>query len=136
MKKLNHIGIAVNNLEKNKEKYIKEGYIVLNEVYDEIFLVNLCLMKKHNEQIELVYTQNEKSSVYNMCKNNDEKVYHKCYEVENIEESIYKLKNNGYIMTSEIVPSKLLNGQVCFLYSKEEGLIELLEVYDGKYLCV
>ena len=115
-------------MPKAREKYLKEGYGVLNEVHDEIFLADLCLLKKQDECIELVCTQNEKSTVYNICQNNEEKVYHKCYEVENIEESVCNLRNNGYIKISEIVPSKLLNGQVCFLYNKEEGLIELLEV--------
>ena len=128
MKQLNHIGIAVNNMKIAKEKYINNGYKVLKEVYDENFFVNLCLLQKENEKIELVYGNEEKSPVYNLCKNNEEKVYHLCYETNNIEKEINLLKKKNYIQTSNIVYSKLLGGQVCFLYSKEEGLIELLEV--------
>lgn len=128
LEKLNHIGIAVTNITVSKEKYIKEGYKVIKESYDENFLTELCIMRKEDEVIELVYTNNPKSNVYNLCSKKDETIYHECYEVDNIEETIKELKNNNYIVISNIVYSKLLLGQVCFLYSKENGIIELLEV--------
>lgn len=130
MYKINHIGIAVHNYENAKAKYLDKGYKILKESYDKYFLVNLCLMVKDNEKIELVYTDNENSSVINMCKNNEEKIYHICYEVKSIEEEIKKLKDENFIQSSEVVYSTLLNGKVCFLYSREKGLIELVEVNE------
>ena len=126
--KLNHIGIAVPDMEKSKEKYLKDGFKVLKENYDENFLTNLCLMKKDNQIIELVYTDNINSKAYSMCQKEEETIYHKCYEVKNLEEVVKKLKDDKYIQISNIVYSNLLLGKVCFLYSKEKGLLELLEV--------
>jgi len=128
LNKLNHIGIAVPNIIKSKEKYIKEGFEIIKECYDENFLTDLCLMRRKEEVIELVYTNNPKSNVFNLCSKEEETTYHKCYEVDNIESTIEKFKKDNYIVISTIVYSKLLLGQVCFLYSKESGLIELLEV--------
>lgn len=126
--KINHIGIAVPNMKKGKEKYIQNNYKVVKECYDEYFLTELCLLQKDHEMIELVYTDNPNSRVYELCSKKEEIIYHKCYEVNGIDETIKKLKSEKFILISDIVYSKLLSGNVCFLYSKEYGVIELLEV--------
>lgn len=128
LEKLNHVGIAVSDMEKSKEKYLDNGFKILGENYDEYFLTDLCLLQKEDDVLELVYTNNENSKAFNLCSKGEEIVYHKCYEVKNILETINELKRNNYILISDIVYSKLLVGKVCFLYSKENGLIELLEV--------
>ena len=128
LEKINHIGIAVPNMEQSKEKYLKNGYRIVRESYDEYFLTDLCLIQKGNEVLELIYTDNPKSKVYELCLKNEEVIYHKCYEVNSIDETIKELKVEKYILISDIVYSKLLSGNVCFLYSKEYGVIELLEV--------
>lgn len=127
LEKINHVGIAVPNMEKSKEKYIKDGFKVIKEGYNESFLTELCLMENGKEVIELVYTDNPKSIAFSLCSKNVETEYHKCYEVGNMEMEIKKLKEKNYIVISDIVYSKLLLGQVCFLYSRENGIIELLE---------
>lgn len=132
LNKINHIGIAVSNIEKSKDKYIKLGYKVLKEIYDEIFLADLCLMKRESEIIELIHTKDTNSKLFNICNNNIELDYHKCYEVNNIEENIKLLKKNKYLLISDIVYSKLLGGKICFLYNKKVGIIELLEVKNEK----
>ena len=127
LNKLNHIGIAVPNMERSKEKHVKKGFKIIKESYNESFLTQLCLMENEKEVIELVYTNNPNSIAFNLCSKNEETIYHKCYEVENIELELKNLKDNNYIVISDIVYSELLLGQVCFLYNKEKGIIELLE---------
>lgn len=128
LEKINHIGIAVPNIEKSKQKYIQNGYKVIRESYDEYFLTDLCLIQKEGEILELIYTNNPNSKVFELCSKGKEIKYHKCYEVQNIDEMIKYLKQDKYILISDIIYSKLLFGNVCFLYSKENGIIELLEV--------
>ena len=106
--KLNHIGIAVSDMENSKNKYIQEGYKIIKENYDENFLTDLCLMQKENECIELVYTNNKESTVFNLCSKNTETIYHKCYEVKDINKTILDLKNEKYILVSKIVFSKYI----------------------------
>ena len=85
-------------------------------------------MRKDDETIELVYTNNPQSRVFELCSKGEEEVYHKCYEVCDIKKSIEELRRKRFIVISDVVYSKLLFGNVCFLYSKESGIIELLEV--------
>ena len=80
---LSHIGIATNDLEKIMKEYIDNGYKVVSKVYDATQLATLVLLSKENvPNIELVYTKNELSKVYNTCKNNYRMEYHKCYKVK------------------------------------------------------
>lgn len=128
--KINHIGIATNDIEKLTKEYINDGYELVNKVYDSIQLATLCLLKKEGQvDVELVYTTDSNSKVYNLSKNNYKREYHKCYEVDNINKSIKELKKEGYIVVSNIDEAILLNGKVCFLYRRGE-LIELVEKYE------
>ena len=127
-KKLNHIGIAVKDMEKSKIKYINDGYEIIGESYEDYFRTQLCLMRKENETIELVYTNDRESKLYSLCNSQEEKNYHKCYEVNDLIYEIKELRNQGYILVEDVVYSNLFSSNVCFLYNKEEGLIELLEV--------
>ena len=126
--KLHHIGIAVSDLEKIKQKYQHLGYKVINETYDEIQKAELVLMKNNEKTIELIYSSEKTSPVYNLCNKAEESYYHKCYEINDIKNSIEKLKKQDYIQISEIVDAKLFRGKICFMYSKKEGIIELYEV--------
>ncbi|MDD2435201.1 MAG: VOC family protein [Bacilli bacterium] len=126
---IDHIGIAVNDLEKVKAYYLEKGYEIVDTIYDETQLATLCLLHKNNENnIELIYTDNPKSPVYNLCKNNEEKEYHVCYQVSSISDSLSHLKSLGYKQISNVAYAKLLKGNICFLYSKDKTLIELVEV--------
>lgn len=127
--KIHHKGIAVCNIKNAKQKYMDLGYKFINEVYDENQKANLLLLQKDEEFIELINSSNEKSPVYNLCRQENEKIYHTCYEVKDIKANIEKLKKEGYMQISEIVSAKLFKGLICFMYSKKEGVIELYEVH-------
>ena len=126
--KLHHKGIAVSDLNKVKQKYQNLGYEVINETYDEIQNAELVLMKKREDVIEVIYSSETESPVYNLCQKAEETTYHKCYQINNIQNSIEELKKQGYIIISEIVDAKLFQGKICFMYSKKEGVIELYEI--------
>lgn len=128
--KLDHIGIATNNIEILANEYISNGYKLVNKVYDNIQIADLYLLRKENSiDIELVSASNCKSKIYNLSSNNYKLEYHKCYQVENILSTIERLKKDGYVQVSNIDDAILLNGKVCFLYKKGE-LIELVEKYE------
>ena len=127
MRKIHHKGIATDNLESLKEEYIKLGYSCINEVYDEIQKAYLCLLENSSECIELIYTDDEDSCVYNICKDNYKKEYHVCYIVESLEDEIKELKKQGCILIRDICYAKLLNANICFLYTRNREVIELVE---------
>lgn len=127
MNKIHHIGIATNDLTKLKEEYLKQNYIYVDEVYDKFQKATLCLLKRGAEYIELIYTNNKESSVYNLCKNNYKKQYHVCYIVKSLKEEISKLKREGCILIQDICYAELLKSNICFLYTKDRKVIELVE---------
>ena len=125
---LSHIGIATNDIDKLVKEYITKGYKVIDKVYDENQLATLVLLKKEKmPNIELVYTKNKLSKVYNICKDNLSKEYHKCYKVNDLSTAIQKLKNSKYIQVTNIEYAPLLKTKICFMFSTEFGLIELEE---------
>ena len=127
MNKIHHIGIATNDLTKLKEEYLKQNYIYVDEVYDKFQKATLCLLKRGAEYIELIYTNNKESSVYNLCKNNYKKQYHVCYIVKSLKEEISKLNREGCILIQDICYAELLKSNICFLYTKDRKVIELVE---------
>ena len=60
-------------------------------------------------------------------------MHHFCYAVENIENSIRKMKVNGHILIRRPVKAPLLDGRrVAFLFSKtDKQIIELVEGVEG-----
>ena len=128
--KIHHFGMAVNDLEKSKYKYLSQGYNIICSGYDEVQLSWICLLdnKENKKTLELVYSNNCKSPVFNLCVNNKEKIYHICYKVSSISASIEKFKKLGFLKITNINYAKILNGNICFFYSKDRELIELLEV--------
>ena len=85
-------------------------------------------MEKANSPcVELVAPVNQESPIWNTLNKNGTNPYHFCYEVDNIVQEVDKLKKMKFILISKIVPAVAFNNRlVCFLYSKESGLIELL----------
>ena len=54
--------------------------------------------------------------------------YHICYELDNINDGILKLKLKKFVPLSKPVPARALNDRlICFLYNRDVGLIELLQ---------
>ena len=66
--------------------------------------------KRGAEYIELIYTNNKESSVYNLCKNNYKKQYHVCYIVKSLKADKVLLNDKkvkaGYIVPDTIIPKK------------------------------
>lgn len=79
-------------------------------------------------QIELLQPRDIHSPVSEILKKSGVTPYHACYEVDNIEEAVLKLKKMRYVVIGKPVEAVALgNRKVCFLYNKEVGLIELLK---------
>lgn len=127
--RIHHVGIAVKNLSLSKGKYLSLGYSVVEEGYDPIQLTTILLMEKEGEsRVELIYAKHEKSPAYRFCNKYDEHAYHTCYCVDTLETAIKAYLEIGFILISEIAYAPVLKGRISFVYSKVDGLIELLEM--------
>lgn len=124
-----HLGIATNNIEDSISKYFIFGYEQFTEIYfDPIQNVYITFIsKKNSPMIEFVAPVDQNSPILNTLNKNGTTPYHICFEVDDIYSEVEKLKKLKFIMVSKIVPAiAFQNRLVCFLYSKESGLIELL----------
>jgi methylmalonyl-CoA/ethylmalonyl-CoA epimerase len=78
---------------------------------------------------ELVEPIDETSPVNKILDKTGVTPYHICYETDDIYGVINNLKKQGYLLLQTPVPAIALdNRKICFMYHKDAGLIELLEV--------
>ena len=123
--KLHHIGIATEDKE-NLVEYLKQ---ILNikdiseTVYDKNQDANLCMLTlEDGTKLELV-----SGKVVEKIVKKRQFLYHTCYETENIEEEIEKLKKLDSFLVSEPKEAILFqNKKVAFLMTNI-GLVELVE---------
>ena len=125
-----HIGVAVESIEKTSLEYKLFGYKISAVTYDPIQNVNICWMSKGKMPlIELVEPVNEDSPINRILQQGGVSPYHICYIVDNIEEAVSELRTMKYVMVSRISKAiAIQNSQVCFLFNKNMGLIELVEL--------
>ena len=130
--RFHHIGIATYSLKETSDQYKKWGFNISGIVHDPIQNVNICFLTKNNHPlIELIEPITDTSPIINILNKIGVSPYHICYEVEDMEESIRELRENKFIPI--IRPSKAIaleNKLICFLYKKEIGLIELLQIVN------
>ena len=124
-----HIGIATHNIEETIKKYKLFGYQVSRDtIFDPLQNVYITFMEKLNSpRVELVAPVDQNSPILNTLNKNGTMPYHFCYEVDDIEKEVDNFKKNKFLMVTKILPAVAFDNRlVCFLYSKESGLIELL----------
>jgi methylmalonyl-CoA/ethylmalonyl-CoA epimerase len=127
--KFHHIAIAVQNIEKTSAIYCLAGFTSTEPVIDPVQNVRICFLKKQNMPVyELVEPINEISPVNKILEKMGVTPYHICYEVDDIHNAINDLRKQGYLLLHKPVPAIALdNMQICFMFHKDSGLIELLE---------
>ena len=127
--RFHHIGIAVNNISETAALYINAGYEKTDTVFDPVQNVHICFLSKSGmPTLELLAPNDENSPVYKTLQKNGVTPYHCCYEADDIEEAVSKLRKLRYVVISRPVPAVAMESKrVCFLFNKKTGLIELVE---------
>lgn len=130
--KFHHIGIACYDIEKTSNFYISQGYTKTETVYDSVQNVNICFLNPpyalKDGIIELVSPKDDTSPVCKFLQKNGVLPYHICYEVKDLEETIAELKKQKFIIVRKPIPAIAIDGKmICFVFSRDTGLIELVE---------
>lgn len=129
--KLHHIGVAVPDIESAAAVYAENGWLCGEKIFDPIQNVMLCFAEKPDEVLtELVAPAAENSPVSKILQKNGgvPEAYHVCYAVADIDRAISELRAEKWLPVKPPVPACAFGGaRVAFLYSKNAGLIELLE---------
>lgn len=130
MNKIEHIGIAVKNLElSNKlfsEIFGSDPYKI-EDVESEG--VKTSFFKVGQNKIELLEATNEESAIAKFINKKGEGVHHIAFDVSDIKAEIKRLKEAGFIVLNEEPKKGADNKLVAFLHPKSTNgvLIELCE---------
>lgn len=120
--RVHHIGYVVKNIEKHKKNLVVDE--VVKELYDETQKANLALIRCENIFIELIEPASKDSFTYSFLQKGGG-YHHLCYEAskEKAEEFI---KNKKMIKVLNWVYAPLLEGEVCFAYSRNKEVVEFV----------
>lgn len=126
-----HVGVATNDLNKAILRYQSLGYSHENEELfeDPIQKVRICFMVKEGHPIiELIEPLVEGGPIDDILQKMGATPYHTCYELDKFEDFIPIAKQNRFIQILKPTPAVAFQGRrVSFYFSKEIGIIELLE---------
>ena len=130
MKKIEHIGIAVKNLEASNNLYSKLfGALPYKTEMVESEHVNTSFFKVGDNKIELLEATSKDSAIARFIDKKGEGIHHIAFDVEDIEAEIIRLKNEGFRIINEVPKRGADNKLVAFLHPKSTNgvLIELCQ---------
>lgn len=130
MNKIEHIGIAVKNLDE------------ANSIYGKLFNqlpyksekvasehVNTSFFKIGESKIELLEATNPESAIAKFLEKKGEGIHHIAFDVEDIYAEMSRLKAEGFVILNENPKKGADNKLVCFVHPKSANgvLIELCQ---------
>ncbi len=126
--KIHHFGFLTKSISEALLEFKQLGYIENSElVKDELRGIEIQFIESGSgELIELIAPYTENSIVSKLLKKFENKIYHTCYMVENLDIAIKELEAKGFMVIDSPKFAKALNCSVVFLYGSQVGLVELM----------
>lgn len=130
MVRIEHIGIAVNDLKASIELYeqLLNTPCYKTEAVESEF-VETAFFKVGNSKIELLEASNPDSAIAKFIAKKGQGIHHIAYEVENIHAEMKRLEALGFELLNKEPKHGADNKLVCFLHPKTSGgvLVELCQ---------
>ena len=128
--KIEHIGIAVKNLEESNrlfEKLLGVSPYKSEEVQSEGVLTSF--FQTGINKIELLAATNPERPIAKFLEKKGEGIHHIAFDVENIFAEIERLKKEGFVLINEVPKKGADNKLVVFLHPKNTNgvLVELCQ---------
>jgi methylmalonyl-CoA/ethylmalonyl-CoA epimerase len=130
MQHIEHIGIAVKNLEFSNDLFAKLlGTVPYKQEGVESEGVMTSFFQTGQTKIELLQATNPDSPIAKFIEKKGEGIHHIAFEVEDIVAEMERLKSEGFILLNEIPKQGADNKLVCFLHPKGTNsvLVELCQ---------
>lgn len=128
--KIDHIGIAVKNIEESLKLYTDILGMELGgtEVVEEQ-KVKVAFIPCGDSEIELLEATSPESPIAKFIENKGEGLQHIAYRVENIEKALAELKEKGVRLIDETPRYGAGGSKIAFIHPKATGgvLVELSE---------
>jgi methylmalonyl-CoA/ethylmalonyl-CoA epimerase len=130
MKRLEHIGIAVKDLQASNELFAKllgqEPYKI-EEVASENVLTSF--FKTGQSKVELLVGTSPESAISKFIEKKGEGIHHVAFEVEDIRAEMLRLEKEGFVILNKEPKPGADNKLVCFIHPKSVNgvLVELCQ---------
>jgi len=130
MLKIEHIGIAVKNIEQSNELFTKlfnKTPYKLEKVESEGVSTSFFMLGE--SKIELLEATNPESAIAKFIDKKGEGIHHIAFEVQDIYAEMERLKNEGFTLLNEKPKKGADNKLICFLHPKSSNgvLVELCQ---------
>ena len=130
MKNIDHIGIAVKDIEKSIllfEKLLNTACYKIEEVKAQG--VKTSFFKNGDQKIELIASLGDQSPIESFLEKKGEGIHHIAFEVADIKSEVERLKSEGFVPIDEIPKKGADNKMIVFLHPKTTNgvLIELCQ---------
>lgn len=130
MLKVEHIGIAVRNLQESNKLFAKlfdKVHYKTESVESE--KVNTSFFQLGETKIELLETTDTTGPIGKFLEKKGEGIHHIAYEVADIEAEMKRLQSEGFTLLNEKPKRGADNKLVCFLHPKSTNgvLVELCQ---------
>lgn len=130
MKKIEHIGIAVKDLEKSNDLFkslFGVGHYKIEEVASEF--VKTSFFQVGPNKIELLEATSENSAIAKYLEKRGEGIHHIAFDVEDIHEEMKRLEKEGFRLLNKEPKRGADNKLVCFVHPKSANgvLVELCQ---------
>jgi len=122
VKKINHIGVAVNSIEESAPLY-RDVYGMTDEGVEvvEEQKVKVAFFAVGESRIELLEPTSDDSPVAKFIAKNGPGVHHIAYEVDDVCAEIARLKAEGVRLIDEVPRCGAHQTQIAFLHPKSSG---------------
>lgn len=130
MKKIEHIGIAVKDIEASNDLFealFGEAHYKIEEVESEG--VKTSFFKCGPNKIELLQATNDDSPIAKFIEKKGEGIHHIAFAVDDIEAEIERLTEKGFTMIHKVPKKGADNKVIAFLHPKSSNsvLVELCQ---------
>lgn len=119
MEHIEHLGIAVKNLEQSipvYEKLLNTKCYKREEVASENVIT--AFFKTGNNKIELLQATSSESAIAKFVEKRGEGIHHVAYAVQDIHAEMERLKNDGFKILNEQPKKGADNKLICFVHPK------------------
>ena len=134
MNNVDHIGIAVSNIEESIAYYTNVLGLKLLKIEEvETQQVKVAFIDAGNVKIELLEPMSDKSAVHGFIEKRGQGIHHVAFGVTSIEERMQELREKGVRLLSEGPLPGAGGAQVAFLHPKDSfGVLYELCDKSGK----
>jgi len=127
--KLDHIGIAVKNIDEAVKVYQDLGLVPEGIEVVEQQSVKVCFLPIGDTEVELLESTSEDGPIARFIEKKGEGIQHMAFKVENIVEAIKHMEDKGYRMIDKEPRYGAGGAKIAFMHPKSTNgvLVELSE---------